>query len=94
MPTHRSTERSHERTATRTIKAVEAPAKIGFPGARQVLQLRRTVTRQGKRSVEIVAALRNLAISLLRLAGSTNIAQATRHTSRDVTRAAKLILTS
>ena len=148
VPAHRSTERSHGRTATRTIKAVEAPASIGFPGARQVLQLRRTVTRQGKRTVEIVylicsrpmtqappqtvagwvrghwaiedrlhyvrdltydedrcrvrtgsgaevmATLRNLAISLLRLAGSTNIAQATRHTSRDVTRAANLILTS
>ena len=148
VPAHRSTERSHGRTATRTIKAVEAPATIGFPGAAQVLQLRRTVTRQGKRSVEVVylicsrsmtvappatvagwvrghwsiedrlhyvrdvtfdedrsrvrtgtgaevmAALRNLAISLLRLAGHDNIAQATRHTSRDVNRAAKLILTS
>lgn len=148
VPAQRSTERSHGRTATRTIKAVEAPAQTGFPGARQALQVRRTVTRQGKRSVEIVypicsrsmtqaapatvaawirghwaiedrlhyvrdvtydedrcrvrtgsgaevmAALRNLAISLLRLAGSHNIAQATRHTSRDVTRAAKLILTS
>ena len=43
---------------------------------------------------EAMAALRNLAISLLRLAGWNNIAQATRHTSRDVTRAAELILTS
>lgn len=148
VPAQRGTERSHGRTVTRTIKAVEAPARIGFPGARQVLQLRRTVTRQGRRSVEVVylissksmtaappatvaawirghwaiedrlhyvrdvtfdedrcrvrtgsgaevmAALRNLAISLHRLAGWDNIAQATRHTSRDVTRAAKLILTS
>ena len=148
VPAQRSTERSHGRTVTRTIKAVEAPAQLGFPGARQVLQVRRTVTRQGKRSVEIVylicsrsmtqaapatvaawirghwaiedrlhyvrdvtfdedrcrvrtgtgaeamAALRNLAISLLRLAGHDNIAQATRHTSRDVNRAVKLILTS
>jgi len=148
VPAHRDTERSHGRTVTRTIKAVEAPAQIGFPGARQVLQLRRTVTRQGKRSVEIVylicsrpmtqappqtvaswvrghwaiedrlhyvrdltfdedrsrvrtgtgaevmATLRNLAISLHRLAGWDNIAQATRHTARDVTRAANLLLTS
>jgi len=148
IPAHRHTERSHGRTATRTIKAVEAPDRIGFPGARQVLQLRRTVTRHSKRSVEVVylicsqsmtqappatvarwirghwaiedrlhyvrdvtydedrsrvrtgtgaevmATLRNLAISLLRLNGSDNIAQATRHTARDVTRAAKLILTS
>jgi len=54
VPAHRDTERSHGRTVTRTIKAIEAPAQIGFPAARQVLQLRRTVTRQGKRSVEIV----------------------------------------
>ena len=148
IPAQRSTERSHGRTATRTIKAVEAPGRVGFPGARQVLQLRRTVTRHGKRSVEVVylicsksmtqappvqvaawirghwaiedrlhhvrdvtydedrcrvrtgsgaevmAALRNLAISLLRLAGWDNIAAATRHTSRDVDRAAKLLLTS
>jgi predicted transposase YbfD/YdcC len=148
IPAHRHTDRSHGRTTSRTIKAVEAPGRIGFPGARQVLQLRRTVTRHSKRSVEIVylicsrsmtvappatvagwvrghwaiedrlhyvrdvtydedrcrvrtgtgaetmATLRNLAISLLRLNGSHNIAQATRHTARDVTRAAKLILTS
>lgn len=148
VPAHRSTERSHGRSATRTLKAVEAPTRVGFPGARQVLQLRRTVTRHGKRSVEVVylicsrsmtqaapaqvaawirghwaiedrlhyvrdvtfdedhcrvrtgtgaevmATLRNLAISLLRLAGWHNIAQATRHTARDVTRAANLLLTS
>lgn len=52
----------------------------GFPGASQVLQLRRTVTRQGKRSVEVVYLI--------------NIAQGTRHTARDVARAAELILTS
>lgn len=38
-----------------------------------------------------VATLRNLAISLLRLAGATNIAAATRWVSRDATRAAALI---
>lgn len=43
---------------------------------------------------EVMATLRNLAISLLRLAGWDNIAQATRHTARDVTRAANLLLTS
>ncbi len=41
---------------------------------------------------EGMAALRNLAISLHRLAGRTNIAQATRHRERDVTRAANLLL--
>lgn len=38
-----------------------------------------------------IASLRNLAISLLRLAGVTNIAAATRWVSRDATRAATLI---
>lgn len=148
VPAQRGTERSHGRTVTRTIKAVEAPDQIGFPGARQVLQLRRTATRHGKRTVEVVylicskpmaqapparvaawvrghwaiedrlhyvrdvtfdedrsrvrtgsgaevmAALRNLAITLLRLTGWTNIAEATRHIARDATRAAKLLLTT
>lgn len=148
IPAHRATEHSHGRTTTRTIRAVEAPDQIGFPGAAQVLQLRRTITSHGKSSVEVVylicsrsmtqappatvaawirghwgiedrlhyvrdvtfneddsrvrtgsgaevmAALRNLAISLLRLAGWDNIAQATRHIARDVTRAANLLLTT
>lgn len=148
VPAHRVTERSHGRTTSRTIKAVEAPDRLEFPRARQVLQLRRTVTRHGKRTVEVVylicskpmtlappatvaawirghwaiedrlhyvrdltydedrsrvrtgsgaevmATLRNLAISLHRLAGHDNIAQATRHTTRDVNRAAQLLLTS
>ena len=148
VPSHRVSDHAHGQTATRTIKAVEAPHWIDFPAARQVLQLRRTITRHGKRSVEVVylicsrlmtqtppaqvaswvrghwaiedrlhyvrdvtydedrcrvrtgtgaevmATLRNLAISLLRLAGWDNIAAATRHTARDVTRAAYLLLTS
>ena len=43
---------------------------------------------------EIMATLRNLAISLLRLAGWDNIAAGLRHTSRDVNRAANLLLTT
>ncbi|TDV42138.1 DDE family transposase [Actinophytocola oryzae] len=42
----------------------------------------------------MMASLRNLAISLLRLTGHTNIAKATRHTGRNPTRAIKLITTS
>lgn len=38
----------------------------------------------------IMASLRNLAISLYRLANTTNIAKATRHTARDANRALKL----
>ena len=44
----------HGRRARRTIKAVLAPAWTGFDGAAQVAQLRRTVTKNGKKTVEVV----------------------------------------
>ena len=44
----------HGRRARRTIKAVLAPAWIGFAGAAQVAQVRRTVTKKGKKTVEVV----------------------------------------
>ena len=44
----------HGRRVRRTIKAVLAPAWIGFDGAAQVAQLRRTVTRKGQKTVEVV----------------------------------------
>ena len=43
----------HGRRARRTIKAVLAPPWIGFDGAAQVAQLRRTVTKNGKKTVEV-----------------------------------------
>ena len=52
-----STDVSHGRRATRTIKVIDTPALPGwpdFPGATQVAQLRRTVTHAGKKSVEVV----------------------------------------
>jgi hypothetical protein len=39
---------------TRTIKVVSAPAWVEFNGAAQVAQVRRTVTRKGKKTVEVV----------------------------------------
>ena len=42
----------------------------------------------------MMAALRNLVISLHRLAGATNIAKALRHTARHPDRAIKLLLTT
>jgi predicted transposase YbfD/YdcC len=42
----------------------------------------------------IMAGIRNLAISLLRLAGHTNVAKALRHNARKPKRAIKLVLTS
>jgi len=148
VPGESETQKGHGRRSTRTIKAVQCPAWISFPGAQQVLQLRRTTTANGKPRVEVVylicsktmaaaqpsrvadwvrghwgiedklhwvrdvtfdedrqhlrtgtgpammAALRNLAISLHRLTGATNIAKALRHTARNVRRAIKLLLTT
>jgi len=117
------------------IKAVQVPAWTGFAGAAQVAQVRRTVTRKGRKTVEVVylitsdrdadpatlaawarghwerenrlhwvrnvtyqedkslvrtgnaarvmASLRSLAISLLRLDGQASIAAANRHHARD-----------
>ncbi|WP_275677185.1 MULTISPECIES: ISAs1 family transposase [unclassified Streptomyces] len=54
IPAASRTDRGHGRRATRTVKAVDVPAWIDFTGAAQVAQLRRTVTRKGKRTVEII----------------------------------------
>ncbi|MFE7752844.1 ISAs1 family transposase [Streptomyces sp. NPDC057428] len=54
IPASTRTERGHGRRATRTIKVADVPAWITFTGAAQVAQLRRTVTRKGRRTVEIV----------------------------------------
>ncbi len=133
----------HGRRARRTIKAALVPAWIEFAGAAQVAQLRRTVTKNGKKTVEVIylitsdrdadpatlaawvrghweienklhwvrdvtyqedkslvrtgnaprvmASLRSLAISLLRLDGHSNIAAANRHHARDPQRTLKLL---
>jgi predicted transposase YbfD/YdcC len=54
MPAVTRTDRGHGRRVTRTVKVVDVPAWVEFGGARQVAQLRRTVTRKGRRTVEIV----------------------------------------
>jgi predicted transposase YbfD/YdcC len=54
IPAISSVTTDHGRRARRTIKAALAPAWIGFSGAAQVAQLRRTVTRNGKKTVEVV----------------------------------------
>lgn len=148
VPARRVTVIGHGRRTTRTIKVVQAPDWIGFTGAAQIAQLRRTVTKNGKKTVEVVylitsadhrsappavlaawvqghwgienqlhwvrdvtydedrsqirtghaptvmATLRNTAISILRLAGWTNIAAALRHHARDATRPVNLLLTA
>ena len=54
VPSHRVTTTGHGRRVTRTIKVVAAPAWVDFPGAAQIAQVRRTVTKAGRKSVEVV----------------------------------------
>jgi DDE family transposase len=54
VPARSLTSTGHGRRVTRTIKVVTAPAWVEFAGAVQVAQLRRTVTRKGKKTVEVV----------------------------------------
>jgi predicted transposase YbfD/YdcC len=143
VPAFSSVAKDHGRRARRTVKAVLAPAWVEFEGAAQVAQVRRTVTRKGKKTVEVVyvitsdkaadaatlaawiqghwhienklhwvrdvtyqedkslvrtgnaprvmASLRSLAISLLRLDGHANIAAANRHHARDPWRTLTLL---
>jgi predicted transposase YbfD/YdcC len=143
VPAVSSVSKDHGRRARRTIKIALAPAWIEFDGAAQVAQLRRTVTKKGKKTVEVVylitsdrgagpavlaawarghwhienklhwvrdvtyqedkslvragntprvmASLRSLAISLLRLDGHPSIAAANRHHAREPERTLKLL---
>jgi hypothetical protein len=54
VPSHTLKTRGHGRTTTRTIKVVTAPARIEPAGAAQVAPLRRTLTTNGKRTLEVV----------------------------------------
>ena len=148
VPGVSTTDTSHGRRVRRTIKAVQAPDWIDFPGAAQIIQLRRTRTIKGRKTIEVVyaicslnmiaappatvatwiqghwgienalhwvrdvvfdedrhqlrtgngpqvmATLRNTAISLLRLAGHTKIATSLRHNGRSTSRPIDLLLTA
>ena len=146
VPAFSAVSTDHGRRTRRTIKVALVPAWIEFAGAAQVAQLRRTVTRNGKKTVEVVylitsdrnadpatlaawvrghweienrlhwvrdvtyqedkslvrtgnaprvmASLRSLAISLLRIDGHANIAAANRHHARDPQRTLKLLQTT
>jgi len=54
VPAVSSVSTDHGRRARRTIKVALAPAWIEFAGAAQVAQLRRTVTKKSKKTVEVV----------------------------------------
>src|SRR5580698_6254265 len=54
VPAFSAVSTDHGRRACRTIKVALVPAWIEFDGAAQVAQLRRTVTANGKKTVEVV----------------------------------------
>ena len=54
MPTISAPDDSHGRRVRRTLKVVQAPQWVDFPGAAQVIQIRRTRTIKGKKQVEVV----------------------------------------
>src|SRR5690242_21266074 len=54
IPATSAVSTGHGRRARRTIKVMLVPAWIEFDGAAQVAQLRRTVTRNGNKTVEVV----------------------------------------
>lgn len=147
VPGHTAVQKGHGRRVRRTVKAVQAPAWVDWPGASQVLQLRRTRTLKGRKATEVVyaicsvpmteapphlvatwiqghwaienalhwvrdvvfdedrhqlrvgngpqvmATLRNTAITLLRLTGWTSIAAGLRHHGRDSARPIQLLTT-
>jgi len=146
IPATSAVSTGHGRRARRTIKVMLVPAWIEFDGAARSRSWRRTVTKNGKKTVEVVylitsdrdagpatlaawvrghweienrlhwvrdvtyqedkslvrtgnaprvmASLRSLAISLLRLDGQTNIAAANRHHARDPQRTLQLLQTA
>lgn len=51
---HSTVATGHGRRVPRTIKVVASPAWIIFTGATQVAQIRRTTTRAGKKTIEVV----------------------------------------
>lgn len=145
VPATSTSSTSHGRRVRRTIKAIKAPAWVDFPGAAQVVQVRRTRIIKGRKHIEVVyvicslsmtdappatiaawvqghwcienklhwvrdvvfdedrhqlrsgrgpqvmATLRNTAISLLRLGGTPQIASGLRHHARDSTRPIELL---
>jgi hypothetical protein len=80
---------------------VLVPAWIEFAGAAQVAQVRSTVTKKGKKTVEVVYLITSdrdadpaTLAAWLRLDGHASIAAANRHHARDPQRTLKLLPTA
>jgi hypothetical protein len=60
VPAVTVTDVGHGRRVRRTIKAVQVPEWIEFPGANQIVQLRRTRTIKGRKTIEVVYVICSL----------------------------------
>ena len=60
IPAHHSTTTGHGRRVRRTIKVCQVSDWIDWPGARQVAQLRRTRTIDGRKTVGVVYLITSL----------------------------------
>ena len=63
VPAHSHRDRGHGRATTRTVKAIEAPGWVDWPGAAQVIQIRRTRTVKGHKSIEVVYAISSVSMT-------------------------------
>lgn len=63
VPATRQTTTGRGQRITRTIKVIAVPDRIEFPGASQVAQLRRTVTRAGRKTVEVVYLITSASVT-------------------------------
>ena len=57
VPGHTAVQTGHGRRVRRTVKAVQVPAWVDWPGAAQILQIRRTRTINARKTIEVVYAI-------------------------------------
>ena len=65
VPSISSVDTSHGRRVRRTVKAIEAPRWVDFPGSAQVAQVRRTRTVKGRKAKTAKASSRSVEVVYL-----------------------------
>lgn len=63
VPATSTSSTGHGRRVRRTIKAITAPAWVDFPGAAQVVQVRRTRTIKSRKHIEVVYVICSLSMT-------------------------------